>query len=1299
MVRLLALGVLLGACGAALGQAAPEQLKERGVLFFAPFEGTTRAVVAEGQADPWVQRDLLFTVGAIGQGVQMLNKRSRYVVMPDGQQRKYVNGQSMLVYEGLGNIYRRRGTLAFWVLSPFDASNTDLLTGAGGSGPCVFGVSSKGVYDAFLSMTRREAFFDTVFSGHDLDGKTKRFGTYGQKMIPLWKAETWKHVAITWDDRRGWGVYLDGAVIEKVDRPMRWEMFEPDTIALGSVPMRARDLWPVNNEYVFDEFIVFCRPLTPEEVILVRDGKYAELRVLQPADWPFDAEARRRELGLDRSAGRAVIDAAQGPAAVRQIAVEDVDMKFMRRYALVDGSLNSKVTFEDGGVPFDTPARFRFTAPSQVNHVVAAMTEPNGSYLFESDPSAKLADLRAGRTHIAVEARRRADLSVFFKGSSEACELGFYEIGPASGPRQSGSRRWLSGEIEAGQYPDAAQVVLQAPEPGDRPVLYAAAGAPTPTERVIKRAALRHTFLVLDADNADRFVGTLRLNAKIRPSKATFAALVRAHDPLIPDRVALDADVEVKWDKAGEWGRLALDLGAPGLIVPAGGRLVVDLVLDAEWELAMGGAEGTWLEIEEGDARRIGHEFALAQLRQMWDGFLRRLNQNRFLQAGEDRERNPIWRGLTLAEKYDPDNEQVKAWFGWSRLRPWPAFDYGYLDRQAGPRWAVYMREAALSMQAIVHWWLDNRSNDFGYIVGPGNQWNDITDYYSTFVVLGPTVSDTRLIDAIEKYQDAHWNSGRMVNGYAWMMTDMLHALEEGTEIQPNLHVLRPGVPRHVYRDLYTASHYGKWMGRNSFGHTHVKSNFFNAERMMEKGVQGRDLGRFGESLTAPGRWVWWYNGHSALGKLLTEHADAWLADTLRATKTKPAGVIPSAVQFETDELFTDGQASPGVLDLFLTTYLMTGDRKYLEPIRLALEKKEAVSGAKWALSNSKPFVDYRLLTADTTFDKQFHEMSEEAYEKTLRGDGFFQRGFEYAEGQALYRWVIDPKDEDLIEMLKYAIRNNRRGFYAYTWTDPPTDRVNPWGRDPLAVAMLGGRVFNFRWSMPLPTAAFAWEGTDTDLMSLVLENKPDGVTMLVHNFKDKPVQAGMRALRLAEGTYRLSTAPCKAGGREPEGAPREEQVEMRRFTPMRLGVAPGQTLWVRLALVKERPRAPRPDLAVTLAEAVKDGKLMARVHNLGGAASPESVLRLVDKAGKALAEAKAPALTALDGFEPRFADVALAAPAGASLDGARLAVDPDGKVDEINESNNGYALAAGVPPPVETQKPPYAKTEKVVRW
>jgi len=39
----------------------------------------------------------------------------------------------------------------------------------------------------------------------------------------------------------------------------------------------------------------------------------------------------------------------------------------------------------------------------------------------------------------------------------------------------------------------------------------------------------------------------------------------------------------------------------------------------------------------------------------------------------------------------------------------------------------------------------------------------------------------------------------------------------------------------------------------------------------------------------------------------------------------------------------------------------------------------------------------------------------------------------------------------------------------------------------------------------------------------------------------------------------------------------------------------------------------------------------------------------------------------------------------GAQLEGRRLVVDPENRIDEINEANNAYPLDRGVPPPVES--------------
>lgn len=1266
---------------------SPEQLRERGVLLYVPFEDSAAAVVAAGQKEPWVARDLLYTVGVHGRAVQMLHMPSRYAVMPSGESQKYKNGQSMLVYEALGNLYKRRGTLAFWVLSPWDARNKDLLTGSSLTGPYVIGIASRDVYAGFFTMVRRKSFFECRFGGRRISGELKYFRTFAPKLIPRWQANHWHHVAVTWDDRRGFAIYLNGELIDRYTGDIAWDLYEPDTIALGSRPLSSRDLWPTNHNYVFDELLVFSRSLAAEEVVLVKDGKYTELRPTTAKDWSFDPGARRMQLNLGERRGRPAFRAT-APSGVditiRQQAVDEVDMDYHRRFLLVDGNPVSYVRFSDGGLTFDIPARFCFGRLARVNHLVTILEEPNGSYWFEDSPDNPGAPLLAGRAHLTVPDREREGLGIFFKGNSIGREVAFFDIRAGVESTGRGKRFPIVGTVSSGDLADPADVLLGAPHPGDQPALLAASGRAGPAERVFRRGAMHHCFIVLGAAEHDRFVDTVHVVLPVKPVKARFDALVRIHDPCISGRIALDLDLTMEWPAPGTELPLALSLSPPGLIIPAGERVVLDLLLDTDWEMRFGGDAAAYVEVAEGDARRIGHEFARAQLRRIWPGFLRRLNQNRFLQRGERKEANPIWRGLTLAERYDPGNEQVKAWWGWSRMRPWPEFDYGYLDEQSGPRWAVYTREAVRSMQAVIHWWLDHRAHPNGYLVGGGNQWNDITKFYNKYLCLGALAGDKRVVDAIERYLDAHWNSGRMVHGFTRYFTDMTHAAEEASYIQPCFNILRPGVPRHVYRDLLNASNYPKWLGKNDYGHTHFRSNFINADRMLTEGMHGRDTVGC-ESATVPGTFLWWYNGHPPTAELLTAYADSWLEDTKRGAKGKAAGVVPWSVQFEGDELFAGSGSRFLIYDKFLALFELTGDRKYLEPLETLLRGKGDVGGSTWKSQCARNCVMYRTLSGVDTFDGVLRELAAERF-AGFAEDAFFQRGIESTEAQALCRWGIDHAEVDLIEMLRFVIRNNRRSFHPYTLTDPPTDRVYPWGRSVLSVVMLGGRVFDGRAANPLPAAAFAWEGIDTDVVSMVFARAPGSLKMLVHNFRDQPLEAGLRALQLPEGTYRLSVAEDADSDREPDSEPQVREVEMRRFTATPLMLSAKQTLYVDLALLKKRPKQLRPDLAVTLAApAGAGGGILARVHNLGCVSAANIAVRLLDVSGKSVGEAIVSELAGLTEYEPQFRDVKIAVPAGAKIAECRLVVDPDDTIFELNEANNAFRVAAGVPPPVES--------------
>ncbi len=79
--------------------------------------------------------------------------------------------------------------------------------------------------------------------------------------IGSWKPQTWHHVVVTLDNRRGMELYLDG---ERADRrAMRWVLPASDRLYLG-----ANQLGSQRAEGLFDELRIYDRALTPTEVEL-----------------------------------------------------------------------------------------------------------------------------------------------------------------------------------------------------------------------------------------------------------------------------------------------------------------------------------------------------------------------------------------------------------------------------------------------------------------------------------------------------------------------------------------------------------------------------------------------------------------------------------------------------------------------------------------------------------------------------------------------------------------------------------------------------------------------------------------------------------------------------------------------------------------------------------------------------------------------------------------------------------------------------------------------------------------------
>jgi hypothetical protein len=1276
-------------CAAALpGRAAeasvPVEIRARsldaaGALFYVPFEGSAAAALARGLGEPRVQKALSYVPGRVGQAVSVTNTLGRHE-------------SSMLVYDALGNVSKRRGTVAFWVRSPWDGTDRSILTGSAYTGPTILSMAGRELNSTFLWFCRRKSFFDMRLFGERLAGDLDRFGTFSTALIPLWKADEWQHFAFVWDDRHGYTFFRNGAVLHEVRGDIAWDMVTPDNIALGHATLHAGDLWPVSGEFAFDEFIVFASALDSDAIGHVMQGEYGQLPGFGADDWPFDADARRRAANLQDHANRPRVaaDPETGIAIDwREVPTESVHMAYHRRYALVDGDPGSSVHFTDGGVPFDTPASLQFARPSTCNLVIAEMSEPAGAWIADAaDGTGDRHTLVSGRTYVPLTPGVRDRVRAFFPAKATANELTVANVQIASAAAAasvSGQRFELTQSLPLNRFPDAARVMLQTPHPADRCALLASRAPATTSGETVHRPKLTHTYIVLAAPEEETFVDALRLKLTVRPANADFATQVRIHCPQIEGRIVLEAVFDAGWPAAATALPMTVTLRPAGLIVPAGSHLVIDLVSDTALDIISGSERVSSVEIVPGDEARIGHEFALAQLRHMWPAFLRRLNQNRFLRPGEDRETNPIWLGLTRAERYDPTNPQVQTWWGWSRLRPWPPYDFSYLAAQEGPRWAVTLREAVHSMQAIIHWWLENRASPDAYLVGGGNQWNDITKLYNKFLCLGGVTADTRLVNAVERYLDAHWNTGRMIDGYIYYMTDITHSCEEASYIQPCLHVLRPGVPRHIYRDLLTAENYQTWLGKNAVGHTHFRSNVFTAGDMDTEGVHGRDSGGCAAA-TVPGRTLWWATGHPPTAALMKAHADAWLADTLRTEDDKPAGMIPGAVDFQSDRLFPSYTYSELTGEAFLDAFQMTGDPAYLAPFEAVLRRGAGLTSGRWPLSWARRFLGMWTLTNRQDLPADLAQLADETL-KNMREDAFFQRGIEREEAAALLRWVTSHDLDDLMTVLHYVIRNNRRGFHPYCMTDPPTDRVYPWGRVALPVAMLGGRLFDGRAAGPLPTSAFIWDGIDADTVSLVLGQTAGEVSMVVHNFKENVVSAGLRTVRMPEGEYDLSTAPDANADLAPDGELHTQRVTLRRFTPGQITLPPRQSTCIRLHLVTPRAKVPRPDLALTLTEpTMQDAAVVhLRLHNLGPAPASNVRVAVLGADGSRLTEVAVDDLPGLTGYSPSICDLDVELPANVDARACIAVADPDDALSEINESNNRCSLSGAPPPAVES--------------
>ena len=210
---------LMAVCLFAAGQPLAFALDRSEVLFYAGFEDTLTADIAEGKAEPLSEDDSTFAEGIIGKGV-----------LPG----------SRITYDYEGNINPREATISFWI-KPLDWGTSDLKAGQYNFFT-VHGSPAMQITHVYWGVVRFYMYYPRETNA------TNVHTYYG------FVKNRWYHFAATWKSGEEAQFFINGSRIGKITENVT-TVQGGSNFSIGA------------PRTVFDELMVFKRALKYEEVL------------------------------------------------------------------------------------------------------------------------------------------------------------------------------------------------------------------------------------------------------------------------------------------------------------------------------------------------------------------------------------------------------------------------------------------------------------------------------------------------------------------------------------------------------------------------------------------------------------------------------------------------------------------------------------------------------------------------------------------------------------------------------------------------------------------------------------------------------------------------------------------------------------------------------------------------------------------------------------------------------------------------------------------------------------------------
>ncbi len=506
-----------------------------------------------------------------------------------------------------------------------------------------------------------------------------------------------------------------------------------------------------------------------------------------------------------------------------------------------------------------------------------------------------------------------------------------------------------------------------------------------------------------------------------------------------------------------------------------------------------------------------------------------------------------------LFEKYHaafPDNRIARMYLGeglpWEK--DWPAVE-------VAPQWAVEQRAGLEAIADIIHWWIDNRQQESGAF---GGGWGDDCEMWRWWVPAMIAFEDPKITAAQSRFSEAVMGQDYMQGGYMSRMTDVEHSAEDSTDtILPMMH-LAPDDLVWRSRAMRLAELMREvWTGYNERGFLQFKSTYFSSERVHEDPQKACDTPYHVRAIQ-PALLLWQRTGDPALTELFCAWMDTWVDATARSENGKPAGIIPAALHWPEGTIGGLGEdwwdpqnhseptlyqwpsAMGALADALLLTYHMTGNDKYLAPIRsmarirlkyLEQGRPAGEPGTEAWCASRMGFIGgtiakYRVLTGNTEFD-----------------------GLPAGGGSPYLTFLLTGDRAPLQAALVGNAQAFSYNFPRYTSEVRWTDRVLRFPAVFAGDVKLAEPKFEVHQPRPeilystatgdpgslgyFPLNAVRWLTGPRDIAALVTETGPNGFRAEVFHFGEQAREMGAEFYLLRPGRYVLTVRA--EGGEEPQ--------------------------------------------------------------------------------------------------------------------------------------------------------------------